>query len=144
MEKISIVIIAIIIIVAVVGVKYISYENAQSLIKQENKEFEQYQDKELNGLDVATVINKATDKNTKNNISKDEKGNFIQNDENSIEVEIYMSDNDITYKMESIFNAGTEQFVQYYSNINFKCSKIEYHKKTGRIKYILFEQQENS
>lgn len=141
MEKISIVIIAIIIIVAVVGVKYISYENAQSLIKQENKEFEQYQDKELNGLDVATVINKATDKNTKNNISKDEKGNFIQNDENSIEVEIYMSDNDITYKMESIFNAGTEQFVQYYSNINFKCSKIEYHKKTGRIKYILFEQQ---
>lgn len=141
MKKISIVIIAIIIIVAVVGVKYISYENAQSLIKQENKEFEQYQDKELNGLDVATVINKATDKNTKNNISKDEKGNFIQNDENSIEVEIYMSDNDITYKMESIFNAGTEQFVQYYSNINFKCSKIEYHKKTGRIKYILFEQQ---
>ena len=141
MEKISIVIIAIIIIVAVVGVKYISYENAQSLIKQENKEFEQYQDKDLNGLDVATVINKATDKNTKNNISKDEKGNFIQNDENSIEVEIYMSDNDITYKMESIFNAGTEQFVQYYSNINFKCSKIEYHKKTGRIKYILFEQQ---
>ena len=141
MKKISIVIMAIIIIVAVVGVKYISYENAQSLIKQENKEFEQYQDKELNGLDVATVINKATDKNTKNNISKDEKGNFIQNDENSIEVEIYMSDNDITYKMESIFNAGTEQFVQYYSNINFKCSKIEYHKKTGRIKYILFEQQ---
>lgn len=144
MKKISIVIIAIIIIVAVVGVKYISYENAQSLIKQENKEFEQYQDKELNGLDVATVINKATDKNTKNNISKDEKGNFIQNDENSIEVEIYMSDNDITYKMESIFNAGTEQFVQYYSNINFKCSKIEYHKKTGRIKYILFEQQQSS
>jgi len=144
MKKISIVIIAIIIIVAVVGVKYISYENAQSLIKQENKEFEQYQDKELNGLDVATVINKATDKNTKNNISKDEKGNFIQNDENSIEVEIYMSDNDITYKMESIFNAGTEQFVQYYSNINFRCSQIEYHKKTGRIKYILFEQQQSS
>ena len=144
MKKISIVIIAIIIIVAVVGVKYISYENAQSLIKQENKEFEQYQDKELNGLDVATVINKATDKNTKNKISKDEKGNFIQNDENSIEVEIYMSDNDITYKMESIFNAGTEQFVQYYSNINFRCSQIEYHKKTGRIKYILFEQQQSS
>ena len=144
MKKISIVIIAIIIIVAFVGVKYISYENAQSLIKQENKEFEQYQDKELNGLDVATVINKATDKNTKNNISKDEKGNFIQNDENSIEVEIYMSDNDITYKMESIFNAGTEQFVQYYSNINFRCSQIEYHKKTGRIKYILFEQQQSS
>ena len=144
MKKISIVIVVIIIIVAIVGVKYISYENSQSLIRQENKEFEQYQDKELNGLDVATVINKARDKNTKNNISKDENGYFIQNDENSIEVEIHMSDNDITYKMESIFNAGTEQFVQYYSNINFRCSQIEYHKKTGRIKYILFEQQQSS
>ena len=144
MKKILIAIIAVIIIVAIVGVKYISYENDQSLIRQENKEFEQYQDKELNGLDVATVINKATDKNTKNNISKDENGYFIQNDENSIEVEIHMSDNDITYKMESIFNAGTEQFVQYYGSENFRCSKIEYHKKTGRIKYILFEQQETS
>ena len=144
MKKILIAIIAVIIIVAIVGVKYISYENDQSLIRQENKEFEQYQDKEINGLDVATVINKATDKNTKNNISKDENGYFIQNDENSIEVEIHMSDNDITYKMETIFNAGTEQFVQYYSNINFKCSTIEYHKKTGRIKYILFEQQQSS
>lgn len=80
MKKILIAIIAVIIIVAIVGVKYISYENDQSLIRQENKEFEQYQDKEINGLDVATVINKATDKNTKNNISKDENGYFIQND----------------------------------------------------------------
>ena len=52
-----------------------------------------------------------------------------------------MIDNEETYKMETLFNAGTEQFVQYYGSENFRCSKIEYHKKTGRIKYILFEQQ---
>ena len=86
-------------------------------------------------------MNKAVDKNTKNKIEKDDNGNFIQNDENSIEIEIYMSDNETTYKMENIYDAGTEQFVQYYGKIKFKCSNIEYHKKTGRIKYILFEQQ---
>ena len=57
-----------------------------------------------------------------------------------------MVENDKHYElqMEQIYNSGTEQFVQYYGNIKFKCSKIEYHKKTGRIKYILFEQQETS
>ena len=141
MKKILLFAIIIISIVAIVGFRYVAYKNEYNSIQKENREYEQYQNKDLNGLDVATVINKAMDRNTRNNIPKDEKGNFIQNDENSIEVEIYMTDNENTYKMESIFNAGTEQFVQYYSNINFKCSKIEYHKKTGRIKYILFEQQ---
>lgn len=141
MKKILLFAIIIISIVAIVGFRYVAYKNAYNSIQKENREYEQYQNKDLNGLDVATVINKAMDRNTRNSIPKDEKGNFIQNDENSIEVEIYMTDNENTYKMESIFNSGTEQFVQYYSNINFKCSKIEYHKKTGRIKYILFEQQ---
>lgn len=141
MKKILLFAIIIISIVAIVGFRYVAYKNEYNSIQKENREYEQYQNKDLNGLDVATVINKAMDRNTRNNIPKDEKGNFIQNDENSIEVEIYMTDNENTYKMESIFNSGTEQFVQYYSNINFKCSKIEYHKKTGRIKYILFEQQ---
>ena len=145
MKKILIILsIVVICIVTIVGLKYVSYKNEYNLIKKENKEFEQYLEKDLSGLDVATVINKAVDKNTRNNIEKDDKGYFIPNEENSINVEIYISDNDTTYKMESMFNLGTEQFVQYYGNIKFKCSNIEYHKKTGRVKYILFEQQENS
>ena len=55
-----------------------------------------------------------------------------------------MQDNETTYKMETIHNVGTEQFVQYYGNIKFKCSKIEYHKNTGKIKYMLFEQLQTS
>ena len=92
------------------------------------------------GIDLASVINKAVDKNTKNGIAKDEKGFFIQNDENSIEIEIYIKDNETTYKMESFYNSGTDQFLVYYGNIQFKCSKIEYHEKTGRVSYLLFEQ----
>lgn len=144
MKKISIFLVIVLIIVAAVGFKYMSYKNEYNAIQKENKEFEEYKDKEVYGLEVGTMINKAVDKNTKNKIEKDNNGKFIQNDKNSIEIEIYITDNETTYKMETIYNAGTEQFVQYYGSIKFKCSKIEYHENTGRIKYMLFEQQETS
>ena len=134
----------VVIIVAIVWYRYISYIHEVKTIESENTDFDKYKDQDVYGLDVASMINKAVDKNTKNKIEKDEQGNFIQNEENSIEIEIYMLDNETTYKMETIYNAGTEQFVQYYGDVKFKCSKIEYHKNTRRIKYILFEQQENS
>ena len=127
MKKISIFLVIVLIIVAAIGFKYMSYKNEYNAIQKENKEFEEYKDKEVYGLEVGTMINKAVDKNTKNKIEKDNNGNFIQNDKNSIEIEIYITDNETTYKMETIYNAGTEQFVQYYGNIKFKCSKIEYH-----------------
>lgn len=144
MKKIFIFLAIVLVIVAIVSFQYISYKNEYNIIQNENAEFEEYKDKEVYGLNVGTMINKAVDKNTKNKIEKDDNGNFIQNDSNSIEIEIYMTDNETTYKMETIYNSGTEQFVQYYGNIKFKCSKIEYHEKTGKIKYLLFEQQEIS
>ena len=146
MKKVFIFLIIILIIVAIIGFNYFSYKNEYKIIQNENAEFEEYKDKEVYGLSVATIINKVIDKNTKNKIEKDEKGNFIQNDENSIEVEIHIVENEKDYnlQMEQIYNSGVEQFVQYYGNIKFKCSKIEYHEKTGRVKYILFEQQETS
>ena len=146
MKKIVIFLAIVLICVAIVGFKYISYKNEYSIIQNENAEFEEYKDKELYGLDIGTIINKAVDKNTRNKIEKDDNGNFIQNDSNSIEIELHIIENEKDYNipMESIYNAGTEQFVQYYGNIKFKCSKIEYHENTGKIKYMLFEQQETS
>lgn len=144
MKKVFVFLIIIVIIVAIVGYRYAVYKSEYNAVQKENADFEKYKDQEAYGIDVASMMNKAIDKNTKNKLEKDDQGNFIQNDENSIEIEIYMADNETTYKMETIYNSGTEQFVQYYGNIKFKCSNIEYHKKTGRIKYILFEQQENS
>ena len=140
MKKVLIFLAIIAIIVIIIVVNYFSYMTEYNSIISENKEYEQYRDKEINGLQLATIINKTVDKNTKNDISKDESGLFISNGINSIEIEIYMTDNENTYKMEKIHDAGTEQFVQYYGNINFKCSKIEYHKSTGKISYILFKQ----
>ena len=135
--------IAIIVIVAIF-INYSVYKIQYDNIVKENAEFEQYKDREIYGIELGTLINKAIDKNTKNEIEKDDKGRFIQNDENSIEIEIYMLDNDTTYKMETLYNAGTEEFVQHYRNIKFKCSKIEYHQNTGRVKYLYFEQIQTS
>lgn len=145
MKKINLIlIVVVIIIVSIVGIQYYSYKIEYNNLMKENAEYEEFLDKEIYGIDLATLINKTVNQNEKNEIEKDEKGIYIQNDEDSIEIEIYMEDNEITYKMESFYNAGTEQFLQYYSNIKFKCSKIEYHKNTGKIKYMLFEQLQTS
>ena len=140
MKKIIIFFAIVIIIVSIMGVRYYSYKVEYNAIINENAEYEEYKDKEIYGLDLITIINKTIDKNQKNGIEKDEQKIFIQNDTNSIEIEIYMKDNEKTYKMETIYNKGTEEFMQYYGNIQFKCSKIEYHQSTGKVKYLLFEQ----
>ena len=145
MKKTLLILIAIVIvIVCIIGIKYYSYMMEYNNVIKENEEYEKYKDQEVYGIDLATLINKAVDKNEKNNIPKDDKNLYIQNDENSIEIEIYIEDNETTYKMEVFYNSGTEQFIQYSGNIKFKCSKLEYHEKTGKIKYILFEQIQTS
>lgn len=145
MKKVILILLSIIIIVvSIIGIKYYSYMIEQNNVKKENAEYEKYKDQEIYGIDLATLINMTVNKNEKNEIPKDDKGIYIQNEKNSIEMEIYILDNETTYKMESFYNAGTEQFIQYYGNIKFKCSKIEYHKNTGKIKYILFEQLQTS
>ena len=145
MKKPIIIILTIVIAnVSVIGIKYYNYTTQYDSIIKENAKFEEYKDKEITGIELVTLMNRTVDKNTKNKIEKDENGIFIPNEENSIEIEIYMQDNQKTYKMETIYNAGTEQFIKYYRDIKFKCSKIEYHTKTGRVKYMLFEQLETS
>lgn len=140
MKKIIIFLAIVLVIVCIALYNYNSIKITKSQIAEENAEYEQYLNRELYGIDLATIINKAVDQNTKNKIEKDEQGYFVQNDENSILVEIYIKESDTTYKMERIHNKGTEQFVQFFINAKFKATKVDYHKKNGRIKYMLFEQ----
>ncbi len=140
MKKIFVFLAIVVVIVCIIAYQYNTYQRRQKAIISANNEFEQYLNKEIYGIDIATLINKSIDLNEKNSISKDENGYFIQNDQNSIEIEIHIKDNDTTYKMEQIYKQGVEQFVQFFLNDKFKSSKVEYHEKTKRIKYILFEQ----
>ena len=73
-------------------------------------------------------------------MSKDNKGRYIDNESNSIKIDIKMLDNDKTYTMETLYSGGMDKFVQYYNEIQFKCTNLEYHKTTNKVKYMLFEQ----
>lgn len=143
MKKLTIFIIATVIIIAsVIGVKYINYRAEQNKIKNENLEYEMYLNKPIYGTELTTFINKAVDNNQKNNVPKDEKGFFIQNDVNSIEIEIRITDNETLYKMETLYSGGMINFIQYYNSIYFECTKITYN-KLGKVNYVLFEQKSN-
>lgn len=144
MKKILILFSILIIILAIVWINYTGYKTQYDSIKKENLEFEKYYQKEVYGRDLTTVINKAFDDNTRNKVEKDSNNQFIENNENSIKIDIKMTDIDKTYTMENFYNSGMERFVQYYGTIKFKCTKIEYHNKTQKVKYLYFEQAQET
>jgi hypothetical protein len=121
-------------------------QNQENLatIKRENAVYEEYKDKTVFGTEVATIINKAINVNEKNNVEQDEKGFYINNNINSIQVELkLLSDNKLsTYQMETIQKVGTEGFIKNFNLILFKCTDIEYHDSTKRVSKIVFEQIE--
>lgn len=140
--KKSLLILAIIItamIFSVCGV-LIKKNNTLEQVKKKNSEYELYSGKALLGTDITTIMNKAIDQNEKNKIPKDEKGYYIENDTNSIKIDIEMITIEKTYPMEAFFKKGMTSFVENFNLIEFKCTSIEYHKKTGLISKIKFKQ----
>ena len=140
MKKFIIFLVIILIIIATVSYVYLNYKVNYNIAQKENFQFESYYNQEIFGPDVATVINKAIDKNESNNIKKDNKGKYIENSSNSIKIDIRFIDDDKIHNMEEMFNNGIGTFMQYYSQIKFKCTKIDYHKSSKKVKYMLFEQ----
>ena len=140
MKKMIIFFVIVIIIVCIIFGLYINYKANYNRTKKQNLEFEKYLNEEIYGTDLTTVINRAIDNNEKNKVEKSQKGIYKNNNETSINIEIKMLDDDSTYKMETIYNGGIQNFVEYYSNIKFKCMKVEYHNTTNRVKYMFFEQ----
>lgn len=140
MKKIALFFLIIVIIVVGISYMYLNYKSNYNTAKRENQKFESYYNQEIEGAELATIINRAVNENNINEIEKDNKGKFVNNDNNSINIDIKMLDNDETYNMETLYNGGIDKFVQYYSKIKFKCIDIKYHKTTNKVKYMLFEQ----
>ena len=140
MKKLAIFFLVIVIIVVGISYLYLNYKANYYTAKRENEQFASYDGQEIYGTELTTIINKAVDNNQKNEVQKDNKGKYINNDNNSIQIEIKMLDNDKVYSMETFYGGGMDKFIQYYSEIKFKCTQIEYHIITNRIKYMLFEQ----
>lgn len=140
MRKIAIFLLIIIGIVSTISYLYLNSINNQRIAQKENIKFEIYKDEEITGAEVTTLINKAINSNQQNEIEKDKKGRYIDNETNSINIDIKFIDDDVTYNIEKIYNNGMDKFLTYYRDIKFKCVDVQYHDKTQKIKYMLFEQ----
>ena len=141
MKKLILFLIATVAIVATIWYVYAVNEAKVRTANHENKFFENYYQRQVYGGEVATVINKAMDNNYKNNIEKDKKNlYYIENDTNSIKINLKMLDNEEIYPMELFAKNGIQNFMEYYNNIQFKCTDIKYHQDTKLVKSLLFEQ----
>ena len=120
----------------------ITKNTTNRLLKQENSKYECYLNRTIYGTEVATIINKAIKQNKNKQVQKDEKKHYIENNENSIKIEIKMLTTGKPYPMEEIYNNDMTQFVQNFNFIQFKCTKLEYHKSSGKVKKLLFEEVE--
>lgn len=119
-----------------------TFQVNKNVITKFNLDYEYYNSNNLNGLDITTLINKAVSNNEKYNISKDEDGYYILDDEYSIEIYIKMIINNTTYKMERFNQIGLDSFTSSFALVNFKCTNVTYHEKNGRIATMTFEATE--
>ena len=140
MKKVIIFLVGIGIIVAIVSYVYFNYRIMTNEAKRENMQYENLYEKEIYGTELATLINKVVDDNIKNEVEKEDNGLYKDNGKDSIHVDIYFTDDDTIHTLEEIYNSGISAFVQYYNQVKFKCTKIEYHEQTRRVRYLYFEQ----
>ncbi len=140
MKKFVVFLVIVVAIVCAIAYMYLNFIANRNTAITENMPYETYLNREIFGSDLASVINRAINDNNKNNLEKDEKGLYIANDTNSIKIQVKITDNDTTYDMETFYNSGMDNFIKYYNQIKFKCTNVEYHETTNKIKYMLFEQ----
>lgn len=141
MKKIIICILSVFLVVICI-VSYSVYQKNENTaqIGIDNKTYESYYNKEVLGTDIISIINKAIDSNEKNDIKMGKDGNYIEDEKNSIRIEIKFKELDKVITMERINNVGIEKFWSNYGALSFKCIKIEYHGKNHRVKYMYFEE----
>ena len=143
MKKILIILLLLfIIIIFSIYALFLNSKSQHSKLENYNREYEVYLNKTIYGTELATLINKVTNINENNKIEKNEKNYYIENEKDSIKIEITMLLTEKTYPMEEIYNKNTAEFVKYFNLEKFRCAKIEYHNKTGKVSKMLFEQVE--
>ena len=118
----------------------ITKNTTNRLLKEYNNTYEYYLEKEIYGTELTSIINKVINENENNKVEKDEKNYYIDNGENSIKVEVKMLSTNKTYPMEEFYNNDITKFVKHFNLVSFKCTKIEYHKNTGKVSKLLFEE----
>ena len=143
MKKFIIFLVIVAVIICIISYMYLNYKATNNITRADNMSYESYLNREIYGSTLASIINRAVNDNQKNKVEKDEKGLYKENSQNSIKIQVKITDNDTTYDMETFYNNGMNDFIRYYNQIKFKCTELKYHENTNKIKYMLFEQITN-
>lgn len=138
-KQVIIIGIAILVIMLVIAFAIVQNINVEKELFKYNYQYDKFLNKEVLGTEVASLINKAIDTNEKNNIEKDENKYYISNATDSIKIYIKLEPEGESFPMEKIFNFGMTEFVKNFNLIDFTCSKVNYHKETGKVSEIYFE-----
>ena len=144
-KKIFIILIIFVIILAMVTYGVYSYRKQLVEAQEINNIYKSYENIQILGSQLISIINKTVDINEKAGLEKDENGMYIDNGKDSIElyIEFIYEDETKTVPMEKISNSGTESFVNIYSTASFKCTNISYHEKTNNVKSLTFTEVTN-
>lgn len=141
MKKIIILILIIVTVaISIIFVNYTEYRTKKSQVNNINKEFTVYENNVMQISSVITIMNKAIQLNTENNIQKDENDFFIENETNSIKVFLEIKSRGSIIPMEDLIlgkKAGIEKVSFAFSDMLFQIDRIEYHEKTGQVKKII-------
>ena len=87
MKQSLLIILAIIfIVICIVSGTILNIQAENREISKYNLEYEKYLNKEISGVEIATLISKVANQNEKNNVAKDEKKHYIDNNKNSIKI----------------------------------------------------------
>jgi Na+-translocating ferredoxin:NAD+ oxidoreductase RnfG subunit len=143
MKKSTLTVIVLMLIVFGLAIYFaINSRIASNLAAEENRYYQQLLTKEITGTELSSVINKVIDSNKKNELSLDDKKLYIENDRNSIVVEITFKyeEGTKTIRGEKIYNGEVRNFISYYGSVKFKCTKIEYHESTKKVKKVYIEE----
>ena len=140
MKKYIILLVTAIIIACIAVYVRFQFKVNKSMVNFENNPYTSVLNKELSSAELATLINKAMNKNEDNKVVRDENGYFIENDENSIKIDVQFIIEDTVLTGEQIERSNETEFITAYNSAKFKCTKIEYHKKTKLAKHLYFEE----
>lgn len=161
-KKVLIIVMTIIIVVvAVCGFLY--YQNAKKIEEEElnekirkeeieekekreeakkvNEKFLKYQNRDILGIDVTTIMLEADTVNVENLINKGYRANSSDNIEVYIELKSEDGKGKKKYSMEEIQNNGIRQFSNLYAMSKFEMKDIEYNEKTGQIKSLVLSEK---
>ena len=149
------IIICVVFLLLIIGSIYFldNYKKTKLKTNEYNNQFNIYLNKEISASDLTSLINKVIDLNEKNNIQKDDKKLYIENEENSIRIDIEFlpitgeKDEQLVFPMERLNEKGLNEFRELYENneyvnFRFKAIEIDYHNKSKKLKYIKFKEIE--